>query len=162
MCRNVSAGVRIRLQILDRRSIRAAADVRTADSAATCGVGFCRMKRICCRCGMKFRIFSAAGPTGMQTQQLISRCETGRIHFAGRAENRELLREGMPMKAATCLLMLLICMLSAGCHCCRWSECYNDAVDDVTDCDLCLDRYYCEKLDVTRWCMNRRCPPRCR
>lgn len=34
---------------------------------------------------------------------------------------------------------------------CRVEQRYNDCVDDVTDCNPCLDGLYCEHLDVTRY-----------
>ena len=51
-----------------------------------------------------------------------------------------------------------------GCQCCGLTEHYADCIDDVSDhwdykCKL--DRVYCEQLDLTRLCMNRRCPPSC-
>ncbi len=51
-----------------------------------------------------------------------------------------------------------------GCHCFRVSEHYADGIDDVADkCDFKrkLDDVYCERIDISRWCMNRRCPPSC-
>lgn len=61
------------------------------------------------------------------------------------------------MRYLTLVLMTGLSLVQTGCHCCGVSECYSDVIDDVSDKDLCLDRYYCEKLDVTRWCMNRQC-----
>ncbi|MFO0978423.1 MAG: hypothetical protein U0996_18600 [Planctomycetaceae bacterium] len=60
--------------------------------------------------------------------------------------------------------LALLCGLYVlpGCQCCGVSEVYNDAIDDVSDhCSTKhrLDAFYCEKLDLTRLCMNRRCPP---
>lgn len=62
------------------------------------------------------------------------------------------------MRALTTLILLVLCLLATGCHCCGVSEHYNDHIDDFSDNHkLCFDRMYCEQLDLTRWCMNRRC-----
>lgn len=66
------------------------------------------------------------------------------------------------MRTRLILLAVIGLFSVSGCHCFSWSEHYADAVDDVADkCDFKrkLDGIYCEKLDVSRWCMNRRCPP---
>ena len=63
----------------------------------------------------------------------------------------------MPMRTSFAFGFLLCSLLMTGCHCCGWSEHYADMIDDVSDHQGCLDRYYCEKLDVTRLCMNKRC-----
>jgi hypothetical protein len=55
------------------------------------------------------------------------------------------------------LLILLFLVTFSGCHCCGVTERYADHIDDCSDRDVCLDRYYCERLDATRWCMNSRC-----
>jgi hypothetical protein len=62
------------------------------------------------------------------------------------------------------LLLNLLLSLAAlpGCHCCGWTECYADCIDDFADhkdFDRKLDSFYCEDLDATRWCIRRRCCP---
>lgn len=68
----------------------------------------------------------------------------------------------MPMRAALCRVLLTCSLLTSGCHCCSWSECYNDHIDDISDSSPHFDRWYCERLDVTRWCMHGRCGNNCR
>lgn len=53
--------------------------------------------------------------------------------------------------------VLLSCLTLTGCHCCGLTERYADHVDDIADTEFCMDRFYCEKLDLTRLCMNRQC-----
>jgi len=65
--------------------------------------------------------------------------------------------EGNPMRSAVAVLILTSCFFSVGCHCCGVTECYADHIDDCSDRNVCLDRLYCERLDVTRWCMSGRC-----
>ena len=68
----------------------------------------------------------------------------------------------MSMRTSFAILSLTVMTLLSGCHCCRWTENYADAIDDIADrndFNRGFDDCYCEKLDVTRWCMNRRCPP---
>lgn len=65
------------------------------------------------------------------------------------------------MRALVCLL-LAVASLSAicGCHCVRCTDDVMDHIDDFTDLNdfhRGLDHVYCEKLDVTRWCMNGQC-----
>ncbi len=55
-------------------------------------------------------------------------------------------------------LWFLICGLAlTGCHCCDVTERYADHIDDISDHKVCLDRWYCERLDLTRLCINSRC-----
>jgi len=71
-------------------------------------------------------------------------------------------QEGMSMRSLLCLTALFSVLILPGCHCCRCTENYADVIDDIADHDdfgKGLDHCYCERLDVTRWCMNRRCPP---
>lgn len=66
------------------------------------------------------------------------------------------------MRSLLSLTILLSLAFLSGCQCCRVTECYADRIDDFADhCDFKrkLDGVYCEKLDPTRLCMNRRCPP---
>ena len=68
----------------------------------------------------------------------------------------------MSMRTSCVILSLTVMTLLSGCHCCGWTENYADAIDDIADHQdfkRGLDDCYCEKLDVSRWCMNRRCPP---
>jgi hypothetical protein len=47
-----------------------------------------------------------------------------------------------------------------GCHCLRCTDTVMDHVDDLTtanDYGRGIDHLYCEKLDVTRWCMHGPC-----
>lgn len=73
-------------------------------------------------------------------------------------------RKRMSMRTQL-ILIAISCILSlSGCHCCGVTEHYADGIDDFADhCDFRhkLDGYYCEQLDVSRWCMNRQCPPCC-
>lgn len=63
------------------------------------------------------------------------------------------------MRSLTAFILAAVCLLMTGCHCFQVSEHYNDHIDDFSDNHkLCFDRFYCEKLDLTRLCMNRRCP----
>lgn len=62
------------------------------------------------------------------------------------------------MRSLLRMSMLLSCLMLTGCHCCGVTERYADHIDDISDSSVHLDRYYCEKLDLTRLCMNRRCP----
>ncbi|MFN9720562.1 MAG: hypothetical protein ACK58L_17825 [Planctomycetota bacterium] len=59
----------------------------------------------------------------------------------------------------------LLSLSLSGCHMCRWSNACYGVVDDISDCHdfdrRKLDRFYCEKLDVTRWGMNQPCPRSC-
>ncbi len=60
------------------------------------------------------------------------------------------------------LTALFSVVVLPGCHCFRCTEHYADVIDDFADhgdFKEGLDDCYCERLDVTRWCMNRRCPP---
>ena len=75
----------------------------------------------------------------------------------------------MSMRTLLSLTALFVLMYLPGCHCCSWTEHYADTIDDFADhgdFKKKLDDGYCEKLDATRWCMNRRCMPghgsRCR
>ncbi len=62
------------------------------------------------------------------------------------------------MRLLSALVLVTGCLLMTGCHCIGVSECYNDHIDDFSDNHkLCFDRFYCEKMDLTRLCMNRRC-----
>ena len=66
------------------------------------------------------------------------------------------------MRVVFSLIALVSLVILPGCHCCRVTECYADKIDDFADhADFKkgLDDHYCEQLDPTRWCMNRRCPP---
>lgn len=68
----------------------------------------------------------------------------------------------MSMRTSFVILSLTVMTLLSGCQCCGWTENYADAIDDIADHQdfkRGLDDCYCEKLDVSRWCMNRRCPP---
>ena len=70
----------------------------------------------------------------------------------------------MSMRTLVLLCLALASISISGCHCCRVSECYADRIDDFADHkDFArkLDGIYCEQLDVTRLCMNRRCGPCC-
>ena len=63
---------------------------------------------------------------------------------------------------ALCFLMLAFASVSvlSGCQCFRATDCVMDQLDDLTDINdfrYKLDRCYCEKVDVTRWCMNGPC-----
>lgn len=53
-----------------------------------------------------------------------------------------------------------------GCHCIQATDRVMDRIDDLTDINdhrYKLDCHYCEKLDVTRWCLNGSCSRhRCR
>lgn len=62
------------------------------------------------------------------------------------------------MKIFTLSLAALSLLVSCGCHCCGCTEHYADVIDDVSDCNVCLDECYCEDLDLTRLCMPRHCP----
>lgn len=55
--------------------------------------------------------------------------------------------------AASLLLSFGLMFLTTGCHCLPITERYCDRVDCVADHEACLDRWYCPKLDVTRWGM---------
>ncbi len=75
----------------------------------------------------------------------------------------------MSMRTLLTLVAILGLASLPGCQCCGLTERYADRIDDFADhCDFKrgLDDHYCEKLDPTRLCMNRRCPPgycsRCR
>lgn len=66
----------------------------------------------------------------------------------------------MSMRILMTLALISLTSALSGCHCCRVTECYADRIDDFADHkDFArkLDNLYCEDLDVTRWCMNRRC-----
>jgi hypothetical protein len=69
------------------------------------------------------------------------------------------------MSMRNLLVLLAIGFLALpGCQCCRLTEHYADHIDCFADhCDFKrkLDGIYCEDLDVSRLCMNRRCPPSC-
>ena len=59
-------------------------------------------------------------------------------------------------------LVLACASVSAlsGCHCFRSTDAIMDHLDDLTDANdfhRGLDHIYCEKMDVTRWCMNGPC-----
>lgn len=85
-------------------------------------------------------------------------------HIAPSAQNALCRGKGMSMRTLMTLVFLTGLALLPGCHCCRCSEAYNGAIDDVADhCDFKrkLDDCYCERLDLTRWCMNRQCCPNC-
>ena len=48
----------------------------------------------------------------------------------------------------------------SGCQCFRCTDRVMDHLDDLTDINdnhRGLDHVYCEKIDVTRWCMNGPC-----
>ena len=48
----------------------------------------------------------------------------------------------------------------SGCQCFRFTDTVMDHIDDLTtanDFGPGLDHIYCEKLDVTRWCMHGPC-----
>lgn len=67
------------------------------------------------------------------------------------------------MRALVCL-MLAIAGITAlsGCHCFRCTDNVMDHLDDLTDINdfhRGLDHIYCERIDVTRWCMNGSCVP---
>ena len=69
----------------------------------------------------------------------------------------------MSMRTLLIAFALLPLTLS-GCHMCRASNAYYGAIDDVADCHDFgpgVDRFYCEKLDITRWGMNQQCPRTC-
>ncbi|MFO0424977.1 MAG: hypothetical protein ACK526_00300 [Planctomyces sp.] len=55
------------------------------------------------------------------------------------------------------LVAIFVVLIPCGCHCCGVTERYADHIDDCSDRDVTLDRFYCERLDATRWCMNGRC-----
>ncbi|MCA9061924.1 MAG: hypothetical protein KDA96_02665 [Planctomycetaceae bacterium] len=59
------------------------------------------------------------------------------------------------------ITLALGCLLTiSGCHCCGLKSCtenYADHVDDIVESSPHLDDWYCEHMDVTRWCMNHRC-----
>jgi len=68
----------------------------------------------------------------------------------------------MSMRTRLILLTLIVLSSVSGCHCFRCSEHYWDGVDEVADkwdFKKKLDDCYCERLDISRSCMNRRCPP---
>ena len=98
----------------------------------------------------------------LQVSRLNQRCEKCRVARAKLPPARDVWSdpEGTPMRAVMSLILLTCCLLTTGCHCCSWTECYADKIDDIADSQPHLDRYYCEQLDLTRYCMNRRCPPR--
>ena len=66
--------------------------------------------------------------------------------------------------------MLSISVSLSGCRCCQWSNCYYDKIDDISDHEPCMDRFYDARFDISRagmpdWCqgkLNRKiCPCRC-
>ncbi|MCA9050554.1 MAG: hypothetical protein KDA89_17575 [Planctomycetaceae bacterium] len=57
----------------------------------------------------------------------------------------------MSIRLQVCLLFAALVL--PGCHCLPVTERYCDCVDRVADHEVCLDRFYCPKLDVTRWGM---------
>ena len=65
------------------------------------------------------------------------------------------------MRAFVCLLLCCVSVSAlSGCQCFRCTDRVMDHLDDLTDINdfhRGLDRVYCEKLDVTRWCMNGPC-----
>ncbi len=74
--------------------------------------------------------------------------------------------------ATTLLLsgLWIVASSLAGCRCCPASNCYYDAIDDISDHKAQLDRFYHPTLDISRagmpdWCasrLNRKiCPCRC-
>ena len=68
------------------------------------------------------------------------------------------------MRTLFTLVSVLGFLSLPGCQCCGLTEHYADGIDDIADhCDFerKLDDVYCEQLDLTRLCMNRRCPPSC-
>ncbi len=57
-------------------------------------------------------------------------------------------------------ILLTAFMLLPGCRCCPSSNCYYNVVDDISDKQLTLDRFYRPTLDISRagmpdWCQSR-------
>ena len=70
----------------------------------------------------------------------------------------------MSMRTLIALLSIAGFLSLPGCQCYGLTEHYADGVDDIADhwdFERKLDDHYCERLDLTRLCMNRRCPPSC-
>lgn len=66
----------------------------------------------------------------------------------------------MSMRTLLSIVALASLFVLPGCHCCGWTECYADRIDDAADhCDFRpgMENCYNEKFDPTRWCMNRNC-----
>jgi hypothetical protein len=69
-----------------------------------------------------------------------------------------------------CAALAVVCLWTmSGCRCTRALDRYGDAIDEMNDCQVLWDSYYCPRCDVSRagkpdWCgpLNRRvCPCRC-
>ena len=65
------------------------------------------------------------------------------------------------MRAFICFVLCCASVSAlSGCQCFRCTDKVMDHLDDLTDKNdfhRGLDHIYCEKLDVTRWCMNGPC-----
>lgn len=63
---------------------------------------------------------------------------------------------------------LLICGLLAGCRCCPLLDHYANTIDDISDCHVHFDNWYCPRHDISRagkpdWCspLKQRLCSRC-
>lgn len=65
------------------------------------------------------------------------------------------------MRVFVCFLLSCASLsVFSGCQCFRGTDRVMGHLDDLTDRNdfhRGLDHVYCEKLDVTRWCMNGQC-----
>lgn len=65
------------------------------------------------------------------------------------------------MRAAfVCIVLIQLIIVSSGCQCFKSSNLYYNLIDDVSDSEVYVDRFYRPTLDLTRigkpdWCQSR-------
>ena len=65
------------------------------------------------------------------------------------------------MRAAfVCIVLIQLIIVSSGCQCFQASNRYYDLIDDVSDSEIYVDRFYRPTWDLTRigkpdWCQSR-------